>query len=325
MIRGITFADQLTTSDDFAHLQHKWFNGVSGVTKGCAVTADDDNVYVAPGYFLIAGRLVRVVGTETIVSEVVEVNKYCSVVFEIDLSKTNSSTVFNQGYFKILSSVDEYPTLTQEDLDADGTVYQLEFARFIKTTTAITEFESRIVPLNVGDVWETLNQTYNNYKTEFDTYFEGKNVEIETLITDLTNWITNEKTDLETEWSQYFTSKQTEIDTEVDGKLAALDAEIQKVQDGSLVTVGEFKPTVTYSTYKTNQDDNGVYTKVTYKRADGSTYKVSELSNANDDGNYTTQTITYYQANGTTVDKTEVYTITYNADGDVESEVLTNA
>lgn len=325
MIRGITFADQLTTSDDFAHLQNKWFNGVSGVTKGCNVTADADNVYVAPGYFLISGRLVRIVGTETIVSEVVELNKYCSLVFEIDLSKTNSTTVFNQGYFKVLSSTDEYPTLTQEDLDADGTVYQMEFARFIKTTTSITEFESRVTPLNVDDVWSILNDTYNNYKTDFDTYFEGKNVEIQTLINDLTDWITNEKVDLESEWNTYFTSKQTEIENEIDTKLAELDAEIQKVQDGSLVTQGEFNPTVTYSTYKSNQDDNGIYTTVTYKRADGTTHKVSELSNVDDNGNYTTQTVTYYQADGSTVDKTEVYTITYNADGDVESEVLTNA
>lgn len=324
MIRGITFADQLTTSDDFAHLQNKWFNGVSGVTKGCEVTADADNVYVAPGYFLIAGRLVRIVGTETIVSEVVEVNKYCSVVFEIDLSKTNSTTVFTQGYFKLLSNTDTYPTLTQEDLDADGTVYQMEFARFVKTTTSITSFESRVTPLNVDDVWSTLNNTYNNYKTEFDTYFEGKNVEIEALITELTNWITDEKSDLESEWSQYFTAKQTEIDNEIHVKLADLDAEIAKVQDGSLVTQGEFNSTITYSCIKSNRDDNGIYTLVTYKRADNTIYKTSELSNPVD-GNYTTQTITYYQADGLTVDKTEVYTITYNADGDVESEVLTNA
>lgn len=324
MIRGITFADQLTTSDDFAHLQNKWFNGVSGVTKGCAVTADADNVYVAPGYFLIAGRLVRIVGTETIASEVVELNKYCSVVFEIDLSKSNSTTVFNQGYFKVLSDTTNYPTLIQEDLDADGTVYQMEFARFVKTTTSITDFESRVTPLNVDDVWATLNETYNNYKTEFDAYYETKNIEVENLINELTNWITNEKVDLESEWNTYFTSKQTEIDNEIDAKLAELDEEIQKVQDGSLVTLGEFNPTVTYSTYKTNQDDNGIYTTVTYKRADGTTHKVSELSNPVD-GNYTTQTVTYYQADGLTVDKTEVYTITYNVDGDVESEVLTNA
>lgn len=325
MIRGITFADQLTTSDDFAHLQNKWFNGISGATKGCTVTADADNLYVGAGYFLICGRLVRIVGNETIASEVVEVNKRCKLVFEIDLSKTNSTTVFTQGYFKILSDINNEPTLIQEDLDNGGTVYQMEFAKFIKTTTSITEFESTVTPLNVDDVWSTLNDTYNNYKSEFDTYYADKNVEVENLIKDLTDWITSEKTDLETEWNTYFDSKKTEIDDEIDTKLNELNAEINKIQDGSMVTLGEFRPTVTYSTYKSNQDNNGIYTTVTYKRADGTTYKVSELSNANDNGNYTTQTITYYAADGVAVDKTEVYNITYNADGDVESEVLTNA
>lgn len=317
MIRGITFSDQLTTSDDFAHLQNKWFNGVSGVTKGCTVTADADNVYVGAGYFLIAGRLVRIVGTETITSEVVELNKYCSVIFEIDLSKTNSTTVFTQGYFKILSDTTGYPSLIQEDLDNGGTVYQMEFARYIKTTTSITEFKSRVVPLNVSDVWAQIEGEFNDKLSNFTTYFDEETQKIET-------WFETTKTDVNNEWETYFTQKSNEIESEIDALIDELNVEIAKVQDGSLVTFNEFNPTITYSTYKSNQDVNGIYTTVTYKRADGTIYKVSQLSNAVD-GNYTTQTVTYYQADGTTVDKTEVYTITYNADGDVESEVLKNA
>lgn len=317
MIRGITFADQLTTSDDFAHLQNKWFNGVSGVTKGCAVTADADNVYVAPGYFLIAGRLVRIVGTETIPSEVVEVAKKCILVFEIDLSKTNSTTVFNQGYFKVLSNVDEYPTLIQEDLDNGGAVYQMEFARFVKTTTSITDFESRVIPLNVSNVWADIEMEFNERLLEFSTYFDTETQQLET-------WIETTKNEFNEDWNTYFTGKQNEIDTVVDGKITELNDEIAKVQDGSLVSLAEFKPTVTYSKYKTNPDSNGIFTTVTYKRADGSTYKVSELSNQDDNGNYATQTVTYYQVDGITVDRTETYTITYNSDGDVESEVLNN-
>lgn len=317
MIRGITFADQLTTSDDFSHLQNKWFNGVSGITKGCAVSADADNIYVAAGYFLIFGRLVRIVGTETIASEVVEMNKYCKLVFEIDLSKTNSTTVFNQGYFKILSSFDEYPSLIQEDLDDGGTVYQMEFARFVKTSTSITEFTSMTIDLAVSDVWSKLENQFNSGMANFNTYFDEQTQQLET-------WIETTKTEVNNEWETYYNAKTSEIDTEVGAKLDTLDEEIAKVQDGSLVTVADFKPTVTYSTYKSNQDGNGIYRTVTYKRADGTTYKVSELSNPVD-GNYTTQTVTYYQADGSTVDKTEVYTITYNGDGDVESEVLTNA
>ena len=314
MIRGITFADQLTTSDDFSHLQNKWFNGVSGITKGCEVSADADNLYVGAGYFLIAGRLVRIVGTETIASDVVEVAKKTVLVFEIDLSKTNSTTVFNQGYFKLLADTDDYPTLIQEDLDNGGTVYQMEFARFVKTTTSITEFESRTIPLSVSEVWSRLESEFNSDMDQFNTYFDEQTQSLET-------WIDNTKTEIDNEWNNIKSS----IDTEVDTKINELNKEIQKVQDGSLVTVGEFRPTVTYSMYKSNLDNNGIYTTVTYKRADGSTYKVSQLSNINDNGNYTTQTITYYLADGTTVDKTEVYSINYNADGDVESEVLTNA
>lgn len=278
MIRGITFADQLTTSDDFAHLQYKWFNSADGSTTGCKVTADADNLYVGAGYFLIRGRLVRIVGTETIASDVVSAKTYCKLVFEIDLSKVNTTTIFTQGYFKIISSTSGYPKLTQEDLDNGGLVYQLEFARFVKTTTSITEFKSTIPSINIDDVW-----------------------------------------------SDYFENKKTEIDNVVGDCIDELNSEVAKVQDGSLVSYGEFTPTVTHSIYKSNQDDNGLYTTVTYKRADGTTYKVSELSNADNDGNYGTQTITYYEADGSTVDKTEVYAITYNSDGDVESEVLTNA
>lgn len=318
MIRGITFADQLTTSDDFSHLQNKWFNCVSGVTKGCTVTADADNVYVAPGYFLICGRLVRIVGTETIASEVVEVNKYCKIIFEIDMSKTNSTTVFRQGYFKLVSDTSNYPTLIQEDLDAGGTVYQMEFARFIKTTTSITEFKSMTIDLKVSDVWAKLEGEFNGKLSEFTTYFDNQTQQLET-------WIETTKTEFNNEWDTYFNSKTVEIDNAVGSVIDELNAEIAKVQEEALVTKKEFDQTITFSTYKTNQDVNGIYTTVTYKRADGTTYKTSVLSNVDANGNYTRQTLTYYQANGTTVERTEVYTLTYNAEGDVESEVLVNA
>ena len=111
----------------------------------------------------------------------------------------------------------------------------------------------------------------------------------------------------------------------MNNKINELNDEIAKVQNGSLVSLGEFTPTVTHSIYKSNQDINGIYTKVTYKRGDGTTYKVSEISNIDDYGNYTRQTIYYYNVDGVTLDRTEVYDITYNSDGDIESEVLTNA
>lgn len=317
MIRGITFSDQITTSDDFAHLQNKWFNGVSGVTKGCKITADDNNIYITAGYFLIYGRLVRIIGTETFESEVVETTKYYKLVFEIDLSKTNTVNSFMQGYFKFVSSATGYPDLIQEDLDADGKVYQMEFARFVKNTSSITNFDVRATSLKVSDIWAKIENEFDAQKADFTQYYDEQTQEVET-------WFETTKTDIDNEWNNYYTNKQQEIDNTFNSKMDILDAELEKIQKETLVTLAEFNPTVTYSVYKSNKDDNGIYTNVTYKRADGTIYKISELSNLID-GNYTTQTITYYKENGSTVDKTEVYSITYNADGDVESEVLTNA
>ena len=52
MIRGITFSEQMFYSADFAHFQHFWLNGKSGITKGCAITNTSTNVTIGKGYFI---------------------------------------------------------------------------------------------------------------------------------------------------------------------------------------------------------------------------------------------------------------------------------
>ena len=76
------------------------------------------------------------------------------------------------------------------------------------------------------------------------------------------------------------------------------------------------------SIIKSDKDANGVFTTVTYKRADGTVLKTSVLSDADSSGNYTKQTVTYYGLDGSTIDTTEVYTIAYDDAGDVVSEIL---
>lgn len=72
---------------------------------------------------------------------------------------------------------------------------------------------------------------------------------------------------------------------------------------------------------KTNKDANGIYTTVTYRRkADNSLYATSVLSGGTSPS-YTTRTITYYESNGTTVRKTVTFTLSYDTDGVLISEV----
>ena len=144
-IRGITFSKQSVSSNDDSHIYKTLFNGRNGRTKGCKMTFATDDIYISNGYFFAANRLVEISSTETISTPVVSTGTlYCRLVFEVDLSKVNTNTEFNQGYFKILSSSTDYPEIIQEDLEEGGNVYQLPFAKFAKTIEGIGSFVSEL-------------------------------------------------------------------------------------------------------------------------------------------------------------------------------------
>jgi hypothetical protein len=75
-----------------------------------------------------------------------------------------------------------------------------------------------------------------------------------------------------------------------------------------------------YQMYKSVKDSNGVFTTIDYKRTDGTLYAKSVLTGGTSPY-YTTRTVTYYATNGTTTLRTEEWTISYDADGDVLNEV----
>lgn len=156
-IRGITFSKQSVSSNDDSHMHKMIFNGRQGKTKGCKMTFGTDDIYISEGYFLAANRLIEISSSETVSTPVVSSGTlYCRLVFEINLSKTNTSSAFNQGYFKIVSSSTDYPELTQEDLEDFGNVYQLPFAKFTKTVTGISAFVSELETIGYSEKTGTI-------------------------------------------------------------------------------------------------------------------------------------------------------------------------
>lgn len=69
------------------------------------------------------------------------------------------------------------------------------------------------------------------------------------------------------------------------------------------------------------KDAEGLFTIVTYKRSDNTVYKTSMLSGGTSP-QYTARTVKWFDTDGTTILATDVYTLTYDADGDLLSEVL---
>lgn len=144
-IRGITFSKQSVSPNDDSHIYKTLLGGRNGKTKGCNMTTSGDLIYISEGYFFASNRLIEIPSTETIETSVVlSGTTYFRLVFEIDLSKTNTASEFNQGAFKVLSSTTGYPDIKQEDLDDGGTIYQLPFAKFAKTVSGFTSFESEL-------------------------------------------------------------------------------------------------------------------------------------------------------------------------------------
>ncbi|MCD7726056.1 MAG: hypothetical protein LUI12_11015 [Clostridiales bacterium] len=206
--RGVTFNKQTCRSEDDALIFDTFLNSAVGRVRGVAVTYDDESIYIAPGYFMTYGRLVNVVGTETLTPEAIATGtQYNRLVFTIDLSLENTASEFNQGYFEFLSSYDEYPSLTQEDLFDGGTVFQIPICKFELTVDGIQSFVEDMGVVNISEVWATIEDDLAEYRSQFADVFAQYESDIaaskaqaeadcESLVSDFSDYETKQKEDL---------------------------------------------------------------------------------------------------------------------------------
>lgn len=104
--------------------------------------------------------------------------------------------------------------------------------------------------------------------------------------------------------------------------LAATPKAVKDAKDGLSAQIGILSDKVDdLKTVKSSKDTNGIFTTLTYRRKlDDSLFATSVLSGGTTP-NYTTRTVTYYEPDGTTVRETLTYTLTYDTDGSLVSEV----
>lgn len=147
MLKGHTFNLQTFTSEAFALFIDKFLDGKSGVAKGCNLSNTNNSVTISDGYFVVRGRFLQVISGVTVPS--ITINGFYSLVCEIDLSKTNTTDQLNQAEIKVLYNSSNYPTLTQQDITGDGTIYQYEFAIFKVESGQITNFTDKRTYVNM--------------------------------------------------------------------------------------------------------------------------------------------------------------------------------
>lgn len=181
MVEGQTYSEQLFESEAFRHFINVFLNKESGITKGCEITQTSSTIEISTGYFVIMGGLLKEsTGTSnTIPTEA----GYYKLVYEIDLSKVNTETSFEQGKYKFIKGVGSYPNLTQEDLDDNGNIYQFEFCQFRVTESGIQDYVDKRTFLDFDNIYKDIRKKINEIEKE-SIYITRDTINIATAITD---------------------------------------------------------------------------------------------------------------------------------------------
>lgn len=141
MIEGIVYDLQNITAADMAKIYWMYGGMRDGIISGCAMTYTSSAINLASGYFSARGHLTKLSGVTSVSLPAVSSGTlYCNLVYQIDLSQTAAQNNFTQGSFRILTNSTAYPTVTQQDLDNGGTIYQMSFAKFLLGTGGISSF-----------------------------------------------------------------------------------------------------------------------------------------------------------------------------------------
>lgn len=133
---------------------------LKGLGNGLTVSTSNNYIIFSSGYVEIYGRRIFVEqNTQIYIS--LDSTKYGYVIIDVDL---NNNTV---NLSKAESS-GSYPSLTQQDLSAGGTRYQMPIAQYIKTTSSLslTSFRPTIIDTPYG----VANDGYNRAISYFNAH-----------------------------------------------------------------------------------------------------------------------------------------------------------
>lgn len=191
-LRGHVFNKQLFSSDCFALFVDRFLNGNNGVVFGCNLTTSETQVAINKGFFLIQGRFLQEEGTSTFpITALAEGQKeYAKLICEVDLSKTNTPSILNQAYYKIITDSSDYPILIQDDIVEEPTagIYQYEFCKFEITENGVENFVDTRQFIDFEGIYAEVRRDMNqalaqaeidkeqffaDWQNDFDTWFQG--------------------------------------------------------------------------------------------------------------------------------------------------------
>jgi hypothetical protein len=295
------------TADEFAeYFRRVLTDGIFNGGTNLQVTADGTNmnVNIADGYAWIQGYMYKVYGGHTLTLDTADptYDRIDRVVLRLDksLEKRSIEAVVLKG---TPSATPTPPALTRND-----NVYELSLAqvRVIAGKSFIEGFQVTDERLDTN-VCGLVNSLIQADTTEIFNQFQA--------------WYNSKTAEFQQEWEDWFANVQNSgFETPSGAQQKANQAEANAKAYTDSAPEPMQRNLSIFNVYKSGKDSNGIFTIVEYKRADGTLFARSELSGGTSP-QYTTRTITYYDTDGTTVLKTDTFILTYDADGELISEV----
>lgn len=121
---GVTFANQHLAPADDAAVRRAILT--DGILTGCDFSFSGASLTMAPGYLILCGRQIN--HTESQSWDMSgETSGFARLLLTIDLSRTATEAEFDQVVDSIeyADTVEAFPPLVQEDINASGTRYQV--------------------------------------------------------------------------------------------------------------------------------------------------------------------------------------------------------
>lgn len=140
-IHGINFENQVVTAKDHGRLFQCTLE--DGILSGCDLSFSGTALRIAPGYFLIAGREMKLTANTNVTVDGAS-SGFARVLVCIDLTQAATSESFEQVDFSVeyAATATGFPVLTQEDVNGSGSIYQFALCVVTLASSGITSIDS---------------------------------------------------------------------------------------------------------------------------------------------------------------------------------------
>lgn len=151
-----------------------------GIINGCALSFTGTSITVGVGHFSACGAVTEIDVAET--TDLLDpiASGYVRLKYAIDLTQIPDSVTFTQGSFTYdySATLGGFGALTQEDINAAGTTYEIEFAIYTMVGSAVTALTRSVGYSSTPNIIEpTFTNSWVNYGGSYETagYWKDQN------------------------------------------------------------------------------------------------------------------------------------------------------